>query len=143
MLVSRVCSFFFCSFFFFKQKTAYEMRISDWSSDVCSSDLEDAKALLAAKKNLRLLVTGGMADPLSPGWFVKSVAGGYLAQTRDAGRITEAELKVVTKRAPTAQELADMLFAFRVGKHVKSNTIIYVKNGATVDRKSTRLNYSH
>src|SRR3546814_3079146 len=84
---------------------------------------EDAKALLAAKKNLRLLVTGGMADPLSPGWFVKSVAGGNLAQTRDAGRITEAELKVVTKRAPTAQELADMLFAFRVGKHVKSNTI--------------------
>src|SRR3546814_13460405 len=93
---------------------------------------EDAKALLAAKKNLRLLVTGGMADPLSPGWFVKSVAGGYLAQTRDAGRITEAELKVVTKRAPTAQELADILFAFRVGKHVKSNTIISVKNGATV-----------
>src|SRR3546814_5143636 len=55
---------------------------------------EDAKALLAAKKNLRLLLTGGMADPLSPGWFVKSVAGGYLAQTRAAGRITEAELKI-------------------------------------------------
>jgi phosphoribosylaminoimidazolecarboxamide formyltransferase/IMP cyclohydrolase len=93
---------------------------------------EDAKALLAAKKNLRLLVTGGMADPLSPGWFVKSVAGGYLVQTRDAGRVTEAALKVVTKRAPSPQELADLLFAFRVGKHVKSNTIVYVKNGATV-----------
>ncbi|MCW0233661.1 MAG: bifunctional phosphoribosylaminoimidazolecarboxamide formyltransferase/IMP cyclohydrolase [Ferrovibrio sp.] len=93
---------------------------------------EDAKAFLAAKKNLRLLITGGMADPVAAGWFVKSVAGGYLVQTRDAGRITEAELKVVTKRAPTQQELADMLFAFRVGKHVKSNTIVYAKNGATV-----------
>ena len=93
---------------------------------------EDAKAFLAAKKNLRLLITGGMADPVAAGWFVKSVAGGYLVQTRDAGRITEADLKVVTKRAPTAQELADMLFAFRVGKHVKSNTIVYAKNGATV-----------
>ncbi len=93
---------------------------------------EDAKAFLAAKKNLRLLITGGMADPVAPGWFVKSVAGGYLVQTRDAGRIVEADLKVVTKRAPTPQELADMLFAFRVGKHVKSNTIVYAKNGATV-----------
>jgi phosphoribosylaminoimidazolecarboxamide formyltransferase/IMP cyclohydrolase len=91
---------------------------------------EDAKALLAAKKNLRLLLTGGMADPVAPGWFVKSVAGGYLVQTRDAGRVVETDLKVVTKRAPTA--LADMLFAFRVGKHVKSNTIVYAKNGATV-----------
>ena len=93
---------------------------------------EDAKAFLAAKKNLRLLLTGGMADPVAPGWFVKSVAGGYLVQTRDAGRIVEADLKVVTRRAPTPQELADMLFAFRVGKHVKSNTIVYAKNGATV-----------
>ncbi|WP_341910376.1 bifunctional phosphoribosylaminoimidazolecarboxamide formyltransferase/IMP cyclohydrolase [Ferrovibrio terrae] len=93
---------------------------------------EDAKAFLAAKKNLRLLITGGMADPVAAGWFVKSVAGGYLVQTRDAGRITEADLKVVTQRAPTPQELADMLFAFRVGKHVKSNTIVYAKNGATV-----------
>lgn len=93
---------------------------------------EEAKAFLAAKKNLRLLVTGGMADPVASGWFVKSVAGGYLVQTRDAGRIVEADLKVVTKRAPTPQELADMLFAFRVGKHVKSNTIVYAKNGATV-----------
>ncbi len=93
---------------------------------------EDAKALLAAKKNLRLLLTGGMADPVAPGWFVKSVAGGYLVQTRDAGRVAESELKVVTKRAPSPQELADMLFAFRVGKHVKSNTIVYAKNGATV-----------
>ncbi|MFN4164537.1 MAG: bifunctional phosphoribosylaminoimidazolecarboxamide formyltransferase/IMP cyclohydrolase [Ferrovibrio sp.] len=93
---------------------------------------EDAKAFLAAKKNLRLLITGGMADPVAPGWFVKSVAGGYLVQTRDAGRITQADLKVVTERAPTQQELADMLFAFRVGKHVKSNTIVYARNGATV-----------
>jgi phosphoribosylaminoimidazolecarboxamide formyltransferase/IMP cyclohydrolase len=93
---------------------------------------EDAKAFLAAKKNLRLLLTGGMADPVAPGWFVKSVSGGYLVQTRDAGRVLETDLKIVTKRSPTAQELADMLFAFRVGKHVKSNTIVYAKNGATV-----------
>ncbi|MBP7064000.1 bifunctional phosphoribosylaminoimidazolecarboxamide formyltransferase/IMP cyclohydrolase [Ferrovibrio sp.] len=93
---------------------------------------DDAIELLGRKKNLRLLLTGGMADPVAPGWFVKSVAGGYLVQTRDAGRIVAADLKVVTKRAPTAQELADMLFAFRVGKHVKSNTIVYAKQGATV-----------
>ncbi|HEX6959619.1 MAG TPA: bifunctional phosphoribosylaminoimidazolecarboxamide formyltransferase/IMP cyclohydrolase [Ferrovibrio sp.] len=93
---------------------------------------DDAQALLAAKKNLRLLLTGGMADPLSQGWFVKSVAGGYLVQTRDAGRVSQAELKVVTKRSPSPQELADMLFAFRVAKHVKSNTIVYAKDGATV-----------
>ncbi|WP_428248847.1 bifunctional phosphoribosylaminoimidazolecarboxamide formyltransferase/IMP cyclohydrolase [Ferrovibrio sp.] len=92
----------------------------------------DAIELLAKKKNLRLLLTGAMADPVAPGWFVKSVAGGYLVQTRDAGRIEAADLKVVTKRAPTEQELADMLFAFRVGKHVKSNTIVYAKGGATV-----------
>ncbi|MEK9971782.1 MAG: bifunctional phosphoribosylaminoimidazolecarboxamide formyltransferase/IMP cyclohydrolase, partial [Ferrovibrio sp.] len=93
---------------------------------------EDAKAFLAARKNLRLLVTSGMADPLSAGWFVKSVAGGYLVQTRDNGRIAQADLKVVTKRAPTDAELADLLFAFRVGKHVKSNAIVYAKAGATV-----------
>ncbi len=93
---------------------------------------DDAIELLGKKKNLRLLLTGGMADPVAPGWFVKSVAGGYLVQTRDAGRIVAADLKLVTKRAPTPQELADMLFAFRVGKHVKSNTIVYAKQGATV-----------
>ena len=93
---------------------------------------EDAKAILAAKKNLRLLVTGGLPDPAAPGMMVKSVTGGYLLQSRDNGRVARDDLKVVTKRAPSDQELNDMLFAFRVCKHVKSNTIVYAKDGATV-----------
>lgn len=92
----------------------------------------EAREIFAAKKNLRLLLTGGLADPAAPGRLVKSVAGGYLVQDRDAGRITAADLKVVTKRQPSEQELADLLFAFTVGKHVKSNAIVYVKDGATV-----------
>ena len=93
---------------------------------------EAALAVLAAKKNLRLLLTGAMPDPQTAGLTAKSVAGGYLVQTRDAGRIRESDLKIVTKRAPTPGELADLLFAFRVAKHVKSNAIVYAKNGATV-----------
>jgi phosphoribosylaminoimidazolecarboxamide formyltransferase/IMP cyclohydrolase len=91
-----------------------------------------AKAIFAAKKNLRLLITEGLPDPAAPGMTLRSIAGGYLLQSRDSGRIVEADLKVVTKRAPTAQELADMIFAFRVAKHVKSNAIVYVKDGKTV-----------
>ncbi|HRJ01596.1 MAG TPA: bifunctional phosphoribosylaminoimidazolecarboxamide formyltransferase/IMP cyclohydrolase [Hyphomonas sp.] len=90
-----------------------------------------AEAVFAKKKNLRLLITDGLPDPAAPGLFLKTVAGGFLLQDRDAGRITEADLKVVTKRAPTAQELADLLFAWRVAKHVKSNTIVYAKDGVT------------
>jgi phosphoribosylaminoimidazolecarboxamide formyltransferase/IMP cyclohydrolase len=93
---------------------------------------EAAKAILARKKNLRLLLTGGLPDPAAPGLTFRSVAGGFLAQTRDAGRIMPQQLKVVTKRAPTPTELADLIFAFRVCKHVKSNAIVYVKDGATV-----------
>jgi len=93
---------------------------------------EAAKAVFAAKKNLRLLITDGLPDPAAPGMTLRSIAGGYLLQSRDSGRILEADLKVVTKRAPTAQELADMIFAFRVAKHVKSNAIVYAKNGQTV-----------
>jgi phosphoribosylaminoimidazolecarboxamide formyltransferase/IMP cyclohydrolase len=93
---------------------------------------EKAREILAAKKNLRLLLTGGLADPAAPGRMIKSVAGGFLAQSRDNGRITRDDLKVVTRRAPTEQELNDLLFAFTVCKHVKSNAIIYVKDGATV-----------
>ena len=93
---------------------------------------EAAKAILARKKNLRLLLTGGLPDPAAPGMNVRSVAGGFLAQTRDAGRIMPQQLKVVTKRAPTEAELADLIFAFRVCKHVKSNAIVYAKDGATV-----------
>ncbi len=91
-----------------------------------------AAEVLAAKKNLRVLETGGLADPAAPGLVLRSVAGGYLVQTRDNGRIEAADLKVVTKRQPNARELADLIFAFRVCKHVKSNAIIYVRDGATV-----------
>ncbi|MGX1198201.1 bifunctional phosphoribosylaminoimidazolecarboxamide formyltransferase/IMP cyclohydrolase [Parvibaculum sp. MBR-TMA-1.3b-4.2] len=93
---------------------------------------EDARRIIAAKKNLRLLTTGGLPDPRSPGLFYKSVSGGMLVQSRDNGCVDDLDLKVVTKRAPSDQELADMRFAFKVCKHVKSNAIIYVKNGATV-----------
>ncbi|MEO9188896.1 MAG: bifunctional phosphoribosylaminoimidazolecarboxamide formyltransferase/IMP cyclohydrolase, partial [Acetobacteraceae bacterium] len=92
----------------------------------------DARAILARKKNLRLLLTGGLPDPAASGVNFRSVAGGFLAQTRDSGRIEADALKVVTKRAPTPAELADLLFAFRVCKHVKSNAIVYAKAGATV-----------
>ncbi len=92
---------------------------------------EAALAILARKKNLRVLLTGGLPNPAAPGTTVKSVAGGLLVQSRDNGRITLADLKTVTRRAPTAGELDDLLFAFRVCKHVKSNAIIYAKHGAT------------
>ncbi len=92
----------------------------------------EARAALSGKKNLRLLETAALADPGAPGMTFKSLAGGILLQTRDAGRVARAELKVVTKRAPDERELADLLFAFRVAKHVKSNAIVYVRDGATV-----------
>ena len=88
-------------------------------------------AILAAKKNLRLLIAGGLPDPLAPTLTYRSVAGGFLVQTRDNGRVTRDELKIVTKRQPSEQEITDMLFAFTVGKHVKSNAIVYVKDGST------------
>ena len=93
---------------------------------------EAAKAAVARRKNLRLLLTGGMPDPSAPGMTFRSLAGGFLAQTRDAGRVGAADLRVVTKRAPTGAELADLLFAFAVCKHVKSNAIVYARDGATV-----------
>jgi phosphoribosylaminoimidazolecarboxamide formyltransferase/IMP cyclohydrolase len=93
---------------------------------------EGAQRVLARKKNLRLLLTGGLPDAAGSGLVVRSVAGGFLAQCRDNGRVRAADLRVVTQRAPTATELADLLFAFRVCKHVKSNAIIYARGGATV-----------
>lgn len=93
---------------------------------------DEAKAIIAAKKNLRLLTTGGLADPRARGMKVKAVAGGLLVQERDNIVTDDLEFKVVTKRAPTEAEIADLKFAFRVAKHVKSNTIVYAKGGATV-----------
>lgn len=92
---------------------------------------DDARRILSAKKNLRLLVADGLPDPSSPGWNMRTVAGGFLVQTRDNAHIAQADLKIVTKRKPSEQEIADMLFAFTIGKHVKSNTIVYAKNGQT------------
>jgi phosphoribosylaminoimidazolecarboxamide formyltransferase/IMP cyclohydrolase len=92
---------------------------------------DDARRILSAKKNLRLLIAGGLPDAHSEGWQVRSVAGGLLVQTRDAATANPAELRIVTKRQPTQTELADMMFAFTVAKHVKSNTIVYAKNGST------------
>jgi phosphoribosylaminoimidazolecarboxamide formyltransferase/IMP cyclohydrolase len=91
-----------------------------------------AKALLARKKNLRLLLTGGVPDPVASGLTFRSLAGGFLAQTRDNGRIGGQDLRVVTRRAPTETEIVDLLFAFRVCKHVKSNAIVYAKDCAAV-----------
>ncbi|MCR8546617.1 bifunctional phosphoribosylaminoimidazolecarboxamide formyltransferase/IMP cyclohydrolase [Salipiger sp. P9] len=91
-----------------------------------------AKEIFARKKNLRLLTTGALADTAEPGLAYRQVSGGILVQDKDNGRITRDDLKVVTKRKPTDDELADLLFAWKVAKHVKSNAIVYVKDGATV-----------
>ncbi len=93
---------------------------------------DEAREIFAAKKNLRLLTTGALPDPLAGGRTWRRVAGGYLVQDRDNGHIDMQDLKVVTKRAPTDKELADLMFAWRIAKHVKSNAIVYVKDGATV-----------
>ncbi|MCL7464139.1 bifunctional phosphoribosylaminoimidazolecarboxamide formyltransferase/IMP cyclohydrolase [Phaeovulum sp. NW3] len=93
---------------------------------------ENARAIFAAKKNLRLLTTGALPDPKAAITTYRQVAGGFLVQGKDNGAITRADLKVVTERQPTEQELQDLLFAWKVAKHVKSNAIIYVKDGATV-----------
>jgi phosphoribosylaminoimidazolecarboxamide formyltransferase/IMP cyclohydrolase len=93
---------------------------------------DEAKALLAAKKNLRLLLTGGLPDPRAAGLLARSVAGGLLVQSRDNRSADDLDLKVVTKRAPTARELTDLRFAFKGAKHEKSNTIVYARDGATV-----------
>ena len=93
---------------------------------------EEAIQIVGAKKNLRLLLAGALPDPRDKGWLVKSVAGGLLVQSRDNAVVEEMQLKPVTKRAPTEAELRDLRFAFRVAKHVKSNTIVYARDCATV-----------
>jgi phosphoribosylaminoimidazolecarboxamide formyltransferase / IMP cyclohydrolase len=93
---------------------------------------KDARAIFAQKKNLRLLTMGAFPDVTTPYQTIRQVSGGYLVQDKDVRQILPDELKVVTKRAPTAQELTDMLFAWKVAKHVKSNAIVYVKDSATV-----------
>jgi phosphoribosylaminoimidazolecarboxamide formyltransferase/IMP cyclohydrolase len=92
----------------------------------------DATAIVGAKKNLRLLLAGGLPDPRAAGLTAKTVAGGLLVQSRDNAVVDDMDLKPVTKRAPSDAELRDLRFAFRVAKHVKSNTIVYAKDLATV-----------
>jgi len=91
-----------------------------------------AREVLSKKKNLRVLITGALPDPREAGVTFKSLSGGFLFQERDNGRVKAEELKCVTKRAPSPKEVADLLFAFTVCKHVKSNAIVYVKDGMTV-----------
>src|SRR3954453_16820715 len=92
---------------------------------------EEAIAIVGAKKSLRLLLAGGLPNPRAKGLTVKSVAGGLLVQSRDNAVVEEMQLTTVTKRPPSEAELADLRFAFRVAKHVKSNTIVYAKDRAT------------
>ena len=100
----------------------------------------DAIALFRKKKNVRLLVTGGLPDPLATGETFKSVAGGFLVQSRDNARLSSANLTVVTKRAPTRAEVTDMLFAFTIAKHVKSNAIVYARAGQTLGVGAGQMN---
>jgi phosphoribosylaminoimidazolecarboxamide formyltransferase/IMP cyclohydrolase len=101
---------------------------------------DDAIAVFAAKKNLRLLVTGALPDPRAEGEVFRSVAGGFLVQGRDTAHITAADLKIVTRRQPTEAEVRDMLFAFTVAKHVKSNAVIFAKDGQTAGIGAGQMN---
>ena len=92
---------------------------------------QDALDILAAKPNLRVMLTGGLPDVAQSGWTTKTVAGGLLVQERDTGSVSKSDLKVVTKRAPNDAEMDDLMFAWKIVKHVKSNAIVYVKDGST------------
>ncbi|MFA7588665.1 MAG: bifunctional phosphoribosylaminoimidazolecarboxamide formyltransferase/IMP cyclohydrolase, partial [Novosphingobium sp.] len=101
---------------------------------------KEARAFFARKKNLRLLLTGELPDPRRAGLNVKPITGGLLVQSRDNGAITPADLKVVTKRAPTEQELKDCFFAWTVARHVKSNAIVYARDGVTAGIGAGQMN---
>jgi phosphoribosylaminoimidazolecarboxamide formyltransferase/IMP cyclohydrolase len=93
---------------------------------------DEAKAIVAEKKNLRLLLAGGLPGPKAQGITFRSLSGGFLLQARDNEVVSDLDLKVVTKKKPTNEEFADLIFAFTVAKHVKSNAIVYARDGATV-----------
>ncbi|MFC4253901.1 bifunctional phosphoribosylaminoimidazolecarboxamide formyltransferase/IMP cyclohydrolase [Altererythrobacter xixiisoli] len=101
---------------------------------------EEAREIFAAKKNLRLLLTENLPDPRRPGLMLKSIAGGLLVQSRDNGAVTADMLQVVTKRAPTERELADCLFAWTIARHVKSNAIVFAKDGVTAGIGAGQMN---
>jgi phosphoribosylaminoimidazolecarboxamide formyltransferase/IMP cyclohydrolase len=100
----------------------------------------DALAAFAAKPNLRLLLTGALPDPRRPGLQLRSIAGGMLVQSRDNGAVSPADLQVVTKRQPTEQEVQDCRFAWTVARHVKSNAIVYAKDGVTAGIGAGQMN---
>ena len=101
---------------------------------------EAARAIFAKKKNLRLLLTGSLPDPARGGTSLALIAGGLLVEDRDNGMVTREQLKCVTKRQPTSQELKDCLFAWTVAKHVKSNAIVYAKDGVTAGIGAGQMN---
>ena len=92
---------------------------------------DDARTVFSNSKNTRVLITDGLADPKRQAPDIRHVSGGYLVQERDGGRIDPRRLRTVTRRAPSDAEMSDMLFAWTVAKHVKSNAIVYARNGAT------------
>lgn len=93
---------------------------------------ETARAILAEKPNLRLLTTGSMPDAGNDALKIKSVSGGFLAQSRDSGSITADDIRIVTRAQPDERQLADLMFAWRVVKHVKSNAIVFARERCTV-----------
>ena len=107
---------------------------------IAPSVSEEAREAFAKKKNLRLLITDGLPDPRRPGVTQVVIAGGLLVQTRDNGAISEEDLRIVTKRQPSEQELKDCLFAWTVARHVKSNAIVYAKDGATAGIGAGQMN---
>ncbi len=112
-----------------------------FSEVIIAPDIDPAALpILAAKKNVRVLKAGGVPAPTSVRWNYKPVAGGLLVQDADSGVVSADMLKVVTKRAPTDQEIKDLLFAFKVCKHVKSNAIVYAKDGMTVGIGAGQMN---
>ncbi len=122
-------------------KAAAEAIVETFTEVVIAPDADDdAVAVFAGKKNLRLLVTGALPDAHAPGEVFRSVAGGFLVQSRDTSLIKPADLKIVTKRAPTDEEVRDMLFAFTVGKHVKSNAIVFARAGQTLGVGAGQMN---
>ncbi len=101
---------------------------------------EAARTVFARKKNVRLLILPRLPQATRDGLTMVPIAGGLLVQDRDNGHIDPAELKVVTKRAPTDSELADALFAWTVAKHVKSNAIVYARDGVTAGIGAGQMN---
>jgi phosphoribosylaminoimidazolecarboxamide formyltransferase/IMP cyclohydrolase len=122
-------------------RAAAEAIVETFTEVVIAPDADDeAIAVFAAKKNLRLLVTGALPDAHAPGEVFRSVAGGFLIQSRDTSLIKPADLKIVTRRTPTDEEVRDMLFAFTVGKHVKSNAIVFARAGQTLGVGAGQMN---